>query len=180
MTKPLGFLAAVLLLAGCNWSQGWHWPRVPPRIYQGQTVVYFDVGHLTRSDHRAIADWARYQWTRSPVVAIRLVNACSTNSNCVHWRTSNLPYPINGRTAISIGSNNHLIAATVNVDTDLNNADPVYVRRETGCVEAMLALGGGWDDPATSFDEHSIGCNGRGYPTAHDYEEIARVYNHSG
>jgi hypothetical protein len=176
------FAAAVLLLTGSHWPQGWHWPGpgAASSYDPQQTWVYFqrtNRNHDLYLRHFKFVDWAAVQWRKSPRVAIRVVERCPTNANCVRFVTRNIDAI--GLTSISIGGNRHLLSATVRFHPVVGTAElGTALSREAACFESMLALGGGWDSPTTALNEHSIGCNGSGYPTAHDYQAIADVYDH--
>jgi hypothetical protein len=85
-----------------------------------------------------------------------------------------------GLTGISVGGSRHIISAWVKLDPDVGKINSIAANRYVSVHEACHALGGGWDNIATPEDEHFCGDKGAfgGVPTAHDYEELARVYNH--
>jgi hypothetical protein len=188
MRRILILVAAVLGLlftTGMHWPQGWHWPGpgVGSAYDPTQTWVYFQ---RTNRDHDlylrqfAYVDWAAIQWRRSPRLAVRVVERCPAGANCIHFRTRQLAYPFVARTVVGCCDDaRHIGHATVTFDIGMGTAQySTATSREAACFETMLALGGGWNDPATALDEHTVGCNGTGYPTRHDYEALARVYDH--
>jgi hypothetical protein len=195
MRRLLGILIAALLLTGAlgtspaaasNWSQGWHWPR-----WHGlgstatETRVYFvaDSVHL-KEYQREYVTWAAHRWSVSPaLVAIPVTrNRCPTRAdgrlyNCVVFQSmANTGYA--GLTTLAFDSNKHITFARVQFDVGVGRTQ-LDQDRNIAIHEAFHALGGGFDNPTTTADEHYC-CDGSGYPTAHDYAELARVYNHHG
>jgi hypothetical protein len=187
MRRPAIVLAALLLslsvapATASHWWTNWHWPGpgVGSSYDPDQTWVYFVATDDLYRRHIPLVDHAAEVWRRSPRVAIRRVSRCPTNANCVRFVTRDLAYPFLGQTWISWGGNNHILAATVRFDVVLGTARTSRATDlEAACFESMLSLGGGWNNPDTELNEHAIGCNGSGYPTAHDYDAVNRVYSH--
>jgi hypothetical protein len=166
-------IALILAASGCHWSQGWHWPNTATNgssatetlvLYQNDVVWY----------QGPYVQHAADQLSRSSAVRIVLVDVCPAGRNCVVWRTGN---NTGGLTSLSVNSNRHLVAATVTLDDGVGRDGSVANSLQVACHESVHSLGGGLDNPATAVNEH-FACDGSGYPTAHDLEEIGRVYGH--
>lgn len=157
-------LALLLVLgAGCQWTQGWHWPR------QGaETVVYFE-DHT--AGQTAFVGYAAYVWNFAENVQVYYTTQCPSGSNCVRWYTESNS---GGRTVASIGGAKHLVAANVYLDWGVGygNYGPSV---NIACHEAGHALGGGFDDPGTPWDEHGGLCID-GWPTSVNYDAIRDAY----
>lgn len=197
LRRLLAAAAAVLLFAGVlavsgpepvqatNWSLGLHWPR-----WYGlgstatETRIYFVAdAKRTTSWTRDYVTWAAHRWSASPaVVAIPITaHRCPSISTgqfypCVVWRTGDLN---GGLTWISVGGNKHILSAVVTLDRNVGLGSDVAQDRNIACHEGGHALGGGFENGAIPGSEHYV-CNGSGYPTSHDFADLARVYNHHG
>lgn len=167
MRRLLVPLGAALLLAGCHFPQGWHWPRtfeaMAPSASTQQTVVYWAKGEAFRYQDPVIA-WAAAVYDAHPELAIKLVDTCPAGRNCVVWDTGNNG---GGLTSVSIGSNRHLVAARVVLDDQVTDD---ATGRKIAYHEACHALGGGFTDEAG----HRM-CNYEN--RAHNNADISAVYH---
>lgn len=160
--------ALALLLAGCMFPQGWHWPRT---IATGSptnnvTVVYFAARYGLASYQLAPITWAAGYYNGHPELDIRVVDRCPAGRNCVLWRTEDLTYPVVGRTTISFNSFKHLLSATVMLDIGVDSRSVVFH-------EACHAFGGGFTPPG-SPSIHEL-CNWAYRSLI--FDEVARVYH---
>lgn len=167
--RRLGIIfLAPLLLAGCMFPQGWHWPRTAPTTASTiQTVVYVQndvVGY--QGPYLA---WAATYYDSHPELALRMVDTCPAGVNCIKVRTEDLAYPNVGLTGVSIGGERHLLTSWMRLDLQVGSANTVSWGKRVLFHEFCHALGGGFRD-----DIHSY-CNFE--HRALIFSEITRVYH---
>jgi hypothetical protein len=176
--RRLALLVALLLAAsGCNWSLGYHWPRTTANGSSAtETLVYFQNDVIWYQG--PYVQWARDQWSRSSAVHITMVDVCPAGRNCVIWRTREIS-PYAGLTSIAgpTAMNRHLTFAVIDLDPDVGRVGTVAGTKNLTCHEGGHGLGGGFENPALSGSEHFV-CNGSGYPTSHDFADLAAAYDH--
>jgi len=168
VTKLLGVVAAVLLLGGCNWPQGWHWPRtatsgsntVETQIYVQSNVVSYQ---------RPYVAWIARVWDQHPELVVQVTDTPPpVGYNRIVIRTGNNR---GGVTSISWDSANHLVAATITLDDGVARDDTDFQAKNIIYHEFCHALGGGWGGD----DIHQM-CNR--YPWhSHNWDEVSRVYH---
>lgn len=143
--------------------QGWHWPRTSATgsATTTATVVYWATAGVAGYQLPAIA-WAAGYYGKHPELDVRVVDRCPAGRNCVLWRTADLPYPVVGRTTISIGGSKHLVAASVVLDVGVDSRGVVFH-------EACHAFGGGFGEDVHQF------CNWTHRELI--VTEISRVYH---
>jgi hypothetical protein len=169
--RRIAAIVVVLTLGGCQWTQGWHWPRV--NASQPESVVYFE-------DHTA-AYQGWFVWHSAQVwdwaANVRVVyGPCQPDGGCVRWRTGD---NAGGLTRISLDGNGHILTAEVELDDQVDGSHYEQDAR-IACHEAGHSLGGGFDDPSTPWDEHLGLCTDEwpwaGHPTQQNYDAIAAAY----
>jgi hypothetical protein len=158
-------LLAVLVLGGCHWSQGWHWPRLGPNttatiVYVQNDVVGYQGDYLS---------WATNYYTGHPELIMRLVDTCPAGANCIVARTREI-FPYAGLTRIGT-SGKHILYAVLLLDPDVGRVGTVSGSRQVVFHEFCHALGGGF---STSEAIHRL-CNWEFRD--HTWSEISRVYH---
>jgi hypothetical protein len=171
MTKLLGIVVAALLLGGCMFPQGWHWPRTGTNTTE--TVIYVAARYGLASHQLPYVTWAAGYYNSHPELAIRVVDRCPAGINCVVVSTLNLPYPVVGSTWVSTGSTPHLLGSGLRLDPDVGRNMSATQSRLTVFHEFCHALGGGFTPPgAASIHEF---CNWKWRSLI--FAEISRVYH---
>jgi hypothetical protein len=173
MRRRLALLLVLVMLgAGCQWTQGWHWPRQPA---DAETVVYFWDATDPAEDQSHYVWWAAQVWDYAANIRVVYTTRCPDLTNCVYWFTESNG---GGRAQISVGGNRHIVNATAWLDYGVSDFDDPFSYWQDlniACHEAGHALGGGFDDASTPWDEHQGLCEG-GWPTPTNYNAIAAAY----
>jgi hypothetical protein len=167
LVKRWSLVAALpLLLGGCMFPQGWHWPRLGSNTTETIVYVQNDVVSYQGDD----LAWATGYYNGHPELAIRLVDTCPAGVNCIVARTVDLAYPTVGLTGISIGADRHLLNSLMRLDPVVGAAGMTeFNTRLVFFHELCHAFGGGFGE-----DIHEL-CN---WPyRAMIFDEIARVYH---
>jgi hypothetical protein len=162
---PLAVIA--LALAGCHWSQGWHWPRLG--TYTKQTVIYVQDDVVSYQDYYLA--WAASYYDGHPELIIRVVNTCPVGRNCVVARTQEIS-PYAGLTSVGCCSaGNHIGASVLRLDPDVGRVGTVSGSKQVVFHEFCHALGGGFSSSEAIHGLCSWAYRG------HTWEEISRVYH---
>ena len=163
--RRLGFVVLLgVLLGGCMFPQGWHWPRLGAN--KVETIVYVQndvVGY--QGDYLL---WTVGYYNAHPELSIRMVDVCPTGVNCIVVRTVEIS-PNAGLTGVSIGADRHLLNSTMRLDPDVGRVGTASNTRMVFFHEFCHALGGGFRD-----DIHAL-CNWAYRVLI--FEEISRVYH---
>ena len=159
-------LAIPLLLAGCMFPQGWHWPRTTTSgSSTAETVVYWQNNAI--STQASVIGWAAGYYNGHPELKIVVTTNCPLHSNCIRWQTGQNG---GGVTGIGIGADKHLLDAVVTLDDAVaNNTSGRLITFH----EACHAFGGGFTPPG-SASIHEF-CNW--YWRALIFSEISKVYH---
>lgn len=169
MRRLLVFLVAPLLLAGCNWPQGWHYPRtaasgsntVETQIYVQDDVVWYQ---------RPYVAWIARVWDQHPELVVHVTDTPPpAGYNRIRIVTGNNG---GGVTGISIGSNQHLIAATITLDDGVARDDTDAQAKDIVYHEFCHGLGGGFD---TATEKVHAFCNREWHQV--NWDDVTRVYH---
>jgi hypothetical protein len=160
-------LAVLVLLGGCMFPQGWHWPRYGTDTAQTHVYVQNDLVGYQSDD----LGWTAGYYNGHPELAIHVVDVCPAGVNCIVARTVDLAYPTVGLTSVGCCSPvNHIGNSVLRLDPVIGAAGTTeFNTRVTIFHEFCHALGGGFGD-----DIHEL-CNWAW--RAAIFAEVARVYH---